>query len=238
MDLFEEAMTAVREDAAMFGVTGACPVSFEPGQHGSKVLLISGDNAGGKSLVCKYVESSMHRDADEHKLRIEFMRIGMQLRSSGGMQRAFIFGDEGSESTGQITVHSILGAIRTSKGRTSAHMVCLDEPDIGLSEGYQAAVGETLHAYAADLPKHSVGLIVVTHSRPIASRLMTLAPHAMRVGDDLRPTASWIQDGPLPRSVEDLESLGQRATERFRAITRIQKERKAERAARGTSSRR
>jgi predicted ATPase len=234
-----DAVNAVLGDGEMFGAAGACPVRYEEGGAGSRVLLVTGENAGGKSLVCRFIGQVMLRDAKAAGEALEFMRIGMEMRSKGGMACVFVFGDESWQSTGELTAHSVLGAIRNSRERGRAHAVCLDEPDTGLSESYQAAVGEALAAYAADLPELASGLIVVSHSRPLVSRLFALAPHCMRVGDDLRPTAEWLGNGSLPCSIEDLESLKQRSDARFRAVSDIQARRKAALSARaGAGNRR
>ncbi len=219
--ILQEAIDAVVEDTEMFGVDGACPVSYEPSKTGSKILLISGDNAGGKSLVCRFL-SITARQLD----KIEFIRIGMELRTASDMARVFVFGDEGRCSTGELTAHSILGAIHNSRQRTHAHIVCLDEPDIGLSEGYQEAVGKTLHDYGVTLPDLAEGLVVVTHSRPIAKALVKLDPHKFRVGDDLRLTQDWLTEGPLKRSLDDLANLKKLSHARFLAVTHIQNARK------------
>jgi len=221
MSLLQEAIDAIVEDTEMFGIDGACPVAYEPPNNDSRILLISGDNAGGKSLVCRFLSLTFSRS------KIEFMRIGMEMRTNGGMVRTFIFGDEGRCSTGELTAHSVLGAIHNSKQRTHAHVVCLDEPDTGLSEGYQQAVGETLVDYASTLPEHAAGLVVVTHSRFIANALMKLDPHRFRVGDDLRLTREWIRKGPLKRSMEDLANLKKISHKRFLAVTKVQNARKA-----------
>lgn len=224
-----EAVRVMAEDDEMFGRSGACPMLLEPGNPGTRILLVTGENAGGKSLVCRFIAQHVARMAADAETKVEFMRIGMELRSAPGIHRAFIFGDEGIDSTGRNTVKSVLGALRTSAARETPHVVCLDEPDIGLSEGYQAAVGETLARYGADLPDTAVGLVVVTHSRPIASRLLELRPHCIRVGDDLRPTAEWLENGPLPRTADDLQGLCSMAANRYRAVNTIQTTRRAER---------
>jgi hypothetical protein len=128
----------VLDDTEVFGAIGACPTAYEPARKASsRILLISGDNAGGKSFFCKYLSQFVREET-----KMEVMRIGMEMRTTGGMVRSFVFGDEGRCSTGELTAHSILGVIHNSRQRGHSHMVCLDEPDVGLSEGYQAAAIE------------------------------------------------------------------------------------------------
>ena len=51
-----------------------------------------------------------------------------------------------TSSTENISVRTALAGIRNSRDRTHPHILMLDEPDIGLSEGYQKALGEELAA--------------------------------------------------------------------------------------------
>lgn len=225
-----DALNEAAEDDELFGTGGACPSLFEPGHPESRVLLISGENAGGKSLFCRFLQTVIQHDHE----KFEFMRVGMEMRSQGGIRRALMFGNESDESTGQISIRCVRGGISTCQGRENPHILCLDEPDIGLSEGYQAGLGELIANFACDLPKLTEGLVIVTHSRPIARALLSTldhSPHCIRVGDDLRTTAEWIDKGPLPRTVDDVESLNGRSVERFRAVNKVIQQRRAERAA-------
>ncbi len=224
-DLMQRALGDILGDGELTGPDGAVPVAWEPGRGGT--LLVTGENAGGKSLLSRLLGQYLRDRAADDGRKLEWLPVSMGLRTEPGIHRAFMFGDEQSDSTGKISVRSVLGGIRTSRGRENAHVLCLDEPDIGLSEGYAAGLGDLLAAYAADLPPSSEGFVVVTHSRPIAQRLMALCPHALRVGDDLRPTASWLRDGPLPRTAADVEALPALAARRLRSVQAIINSRRA-----------
>ncbi len=189
---------------------------LEPGNP--RLILISGSNGGGKSFLVKALGSYLHLEA---KGKVEWMAVGMSLRTSPGMARAFMFGDEGRESTGRISLKAVLGGLRTCKGREHPHALILDEPDVGLSEGYQAGLGELLSDFAGDLPALTRALIVVTHSRTIAKALSDAGATCVRIGDDLRPTADWIRDGDSPRTAKDIEELSDRTIARMRAIQAV-----------------
>lgn len=138
-----------------------------------------------------------------------------------------MFGDESTSSTGQASFRAVRGGLTTCRGRTTPHILIMDEPDIGLSEGYQAALGDMIDEFASDLPDTTVGLLVVSHARPLISKLMHLNPTCIRVGDDLRPTRQWLEQGDLPRTIADIESLRDKALTRFRAIHAVAEARKA-----------
>lgn len=218
-----EIIECLVEDEDLFGAEGPCPVSFEPGDARSRILIVTGENAAGKSIALKAFQAYARRESDK---QVEVMRIGMEMRSQGGIERSFVFsGSEDEDSTGTLSINAVLGAIRTSIGRERRHMLLLDEPDIGLSEGYQAAVGCRLRSFMEEAPALLDGLVVATHSRPLVSALMDLKPHCLRVGSDLRPTAEWLRNGSLPQSMEDLERLHEIQVKRWRNVTKILRER-------------
>lgn len=224
LDLVE----AVRADAELFGPAGACPTLVEPGGN-DRLLLVTGGNAGGKSLVCRYLGSKA-RELSEGRSG-EYMLIGMGKRTEAGMHRAFIFGaNEASESTGKVSSRAVRGAFRTCQGREHAHYLCLDEPDIGLSEEMQHGMGAAIADFAAALPPLTQGLVVVTHSRAIARALLAHEPWCIRAGDDLRPTRDWANSAVVPASAGDFWSLEDRARARWHAVQGVLDARKAERA--------
>lgn len=226
-DVFAESLDDTLADADLFGREGACPVLHEGGNP--HLVLVSGENAGGKSFFGRYLGVGVASRKDE--CRIEYLPVTMGMRTASGLHRVFMFpGEEGRESTGRISIAAVLGALRTCRGRSEPHWLLLDEPDVGLSESYQRALGETLRQFAVELPETTAGLVVVTHSRILASEFTGADPTMIRVGSDLRPTREWIAQGDLPRSVADVENLSTVALHRMRAIARIMDARKAERS--------
>jgi hypothetical protein len=206
---------SVLADEALFGADGPCPVRAEEGAH-PRLLLVTGGNAGGKSLVCRF----LNQKASEAK--VEFMRVGMGRRTRPGIERSFIFGhDEDRESTGRVSANAVRGGINTCRGREHPHYLCLDEPDVGLSDEMQGGLGALLAGFAADMPDKTLGLVVVTHSRHVAKALLALSPRCLRVGDDLRPTAEWASAEPRPASAEAFLALGSVATGRLRAVQAV-----------------
>lgn len=210
------------EDTEFFGPEGACPARLEPGTN-ERVLLITGGNASGKSFACRYLDSIANAD------KVEFMRVGMGRRTSGGVERGLMFGEEGRNSTGLISGNVIQTGIRTCQGRGNPNVLCLDEPDIGMSEEMQDAAGRLLAKFGADLPKHTLGLVVVTHSRQIAGRLLALDPVCIRMGDDPRPTREWVERGPREMSLEDFEAVSEISGNRRKAIQAVLNDRARQR---------
>lgn len=229
MPTLDELLQNVTEDDELFGEDGPCPVRFE-GDPASRVLVVTGDNASGKSFLCKFLDA---RARDTWERSVEFMRVGMGRRTAPGIERSFIFGgNEDRESTGRVSSNAIKGGLSTSRNRNNAHFLCFDEPDIGLSARLQAGLGAVLADFARDLPEHLSGLIVVTHAQPIVRALLEVSPRCARVGGGTATTAEWAASVEPPATAEEFLDLGRVATERMRAIQAIMNARKAEQAPR------
>ena len=184
----------------------AVPSLFEEGAN-PRLMVISGENGGGKSLVVEILRRVSRDLAEEEGRSVEVMDIGMRRRIAAGMERTFIFGHEATESTGNVSLRTALAGIRNSRDRDNDHWLCLDEPDIGVGEGYHRALGVHLAEFGRDLPPSCSGFVVVSHSRAVIAELVAAGASSLRVGTDLRPVAEWIEKGDIQKSVEDLLAL-------------------------------
>ncbi len=205
--------TLAEED--YFGADGPVPAWAEFGHP--KCALVTGENASGKSFLTRGVAEKLRA---AHP-KMEVIPITMNGRSRSGIERLAIWGDESRQSTGRLSVRAVLGALGTCRARAHDHVLVLDEPDIGLAESYAGALGDYLAAFVEDMPVHTRGLVVVTHSRPLVRGLLSVEPTSVRVGDDPRPLARWLDEGPVPRSIEDIEALGERASATMSGIGRV-----------------
>ncbi|MGU3656021.1 ATP-binding protein [Methylobacterium fujisawaense] len=225
--LLNDATAATLAETDYFGPDGPVPTRVASGHP--KFALVTGENASGKSFLVRALGQRM-RDAHP---KLEILAVTMSLRSQGGMARAFLFGDEQRESTGRNSIKAVLAGIRACRERQHDHVLILDEPDIGLAESYAGALGAYLAAFVEDMPDRTLGLVVVTHSRPLVRGLLPTAPAAIRVGDDPRPLEQWLREGPLPRGMEEIEALGERAAATMRGINRVRNARSEAKQASG-----
>lgn len=196
------------------------PCSLEVGAK-KDILVVSGENAGGKSLAFMVLGQLGRSFAKLDGHSLEVMDIGMGRRTESGMMKGFMFGDEAIDSTGNISIKVMQTAVRTSRERGGYHYLVLDEPDIGVGEGYHNAIGSYLSEYAAELPEKCLGFMVATHSRRIAQKLLDVGASSLRVGADLRPVREWIRDGDIEKTVDDLLALKDISLERFRAVSKM-----------------
>jgi hypothetical protein len=165
----------------------------------SKLVLVLGDNATGKS-VFRNVITALGRKSD-----VEVMGLSMQGRTQIGIVRGMIYGDEGSDSTGRNSVSTVVTGIRTSQGRENEHALFWDEPDIGLSDNAAAGIGVRIGTFIEEAPEKLVGAFVVTHRRYLVEHLVAAKPHVIFTGPN--PPASldeWFDRRIWPQMPEDL----------------------------------
>jgi hypothetical protein len=203
------------------------PSLFEEGTN-PRLLLISGENAGGKSLAVAILRRVSNELAGIEGGHLEVMDIGMNRRVAAGIERSFIFGHEATESTGNVSIRTAIKGIENSRSRDNPHWLILDEPDIGVGDGYHRAIGQYLADFASSLHPACMGLAVVTHSRDIAREIMNAGASSLRVGPDLRPVQDWLANGDRPKSVEDLMALQGEARNMKSKVTRLLEMLKAE----------
>ena len=183
----------------------------------SNLAVVLGENASGKSFVRRCVHSICKA------VGVEFLGISMELRAQGGIERAFIFGDEGWQATGVISIKTVITGISTCRARDNAHAMFWDEPDLGLSDSAAASVGLAIADFVRKPGKHTKAILVATHNRHVVEQLAPLDPHYVHVGCE--PTEApatlgdWITRPVAP--CRDLEKLSDTMLTRFRAIAAL-----------------
>jgi hypothetical protein len=198
------------------GTTPAIDVRWAKGPKGARLVLAVGENASGKSFYRRVIQSwCQHRS----KEGIECIDLSMERRSVSGFSRAFIYGgDESHDSTGRLTVSSILGAIRTSQGREKPHILIWDEPDLGLSETGSLGAALEIREFMGAPPKHLVMAVVVSHSRAILQGLREIPHHFLHFGQEAHTLDSWLQ---RPIQARRLEEIREANLDRYRRIQAI-----------------
>ncbi|HIG92760.1 TPA: hypothetical protein HA242_05880 [Candidatus Woesearchaeota archaeon] len=177
------------------------PVQYTPGL--SALLLLTGENASGKSFFVRLMAAYVH-----FRLETEPILVDMSLRTESDIKRALVFGDEERDSTGNISLKSVINGIKTSKGRQNAHYLMYDEPEIGLSDGYQMALGNYVAKFMDELPAKIKGLVIATHSKYVARPLVPYNPNHIRFGDTLT-LEQWLEEEPREKSEAELLALQQ-----------------------------
>jgi len=219
-----KAILEVATESDVFGQDSPCPIFLEEGDI-PEVWVISGENAGGKSILCKAIQGKLQAIAKKDNQPFVAMRVGMDMRTDSGIVRGMMFGSEQYDSTGNNSVQTALTGLKSARERDELHWLILDEPDIGLGAGYRKALGEAFADFAQNLPEKTLGFMVVTHASEIVGPLINAGASSIRVGPDRRPVREWLRDGDLPKSFEDLQNLNQVARQTWRDIEDVTRNR-------------
>jgi hypothetical protein len=220
------ARTVIEGTLALDYFTGTNPavdVCWAKGPKGSKLVLAVGENASGKSFYRRVIQSwCQHRS----KEGIECIDLSMERRSVSSVTRAFIYGgDEGRDSTGRLTVSSILGAIHTSQGREKPHILIWDEPDLGLSEAGSLGAAQEINEFMQDPPKRLVMAVVVSHSRTMLRGLREIPHHFLHFGKESHTLDSWLQRPVQPRRLDEIREANLARYKAIQVILNAQKAR-------------
>ena len=183
----------------------AIPHIWVPGT--SKIVLVLGDNAGGKSFFRRLVRLVTHAGGQAkvgpHPVE-EFIHLSMESRTSTGMgmdriSRVLVYGDESEDSTGQLTATIVEGGIKTAEKRDNSIILYWDEPDIGMAAAAQAGVGVRIREFASNLPEHVEAVFITTHSPILVAQLLKAeeSPHYIFLGGDGNPPQTvqeWVKE--------------------------------------------
>lgn len=187
-----------------------------------RLVLIVGENASGKSLFFRALigRAQMYK-ASPITISIR-ERSGSGTFEMAGMRRAMMFGEENEQSTGATSVKVVSTGFKNLASREKS-VLGLDEPEMGLSDGYAEAFGEYIGAMAYDTPTSCLGVIVVTHSRILARGLVGgfgKAPTFVRLGEGPSTLDEWL-DTPEVHSVDELLALHDIGFERWRTVSKL-----------------
>ncbi|OHD23654.1 MAG: hypothetical protein A2Y38_23435 [Spirochaetes bacterium GWB1_59_5] len=212
----------------------AIPFVWDQGDPASKLVLVLGENAGGKSFfrriireltrIARVNDMGKHIPAGPFPVA-EMVHLSMEGRTGGGFASSCVYGTEGWLSTGANSAHTITKGIETLQGRGHRTVAYWDEPDIGMSNGCAAGAGVTLRTFVESPSLLVQAIFVTTHSVPLAWQLttgLTHKPHYVYLGSMTPPAtlADWFvaQQSPVPVSPEALHETGNRRFLRIRDI--------------------
>lgn len=181
----------------------------------SKILLMSGLNASGKSVIGKVFEGTCKKN------QIPFRSCSMRNRTSGLMGQRLIFGDESDSSTGYNSFSAALSGLKSTFDSETPSLMILDEPDIGLSEEYAGALGE----YFAQLLNESIqktqGIVIISHSKNMFKRFLEAYKNPVSksyIGKKEVGFDEWLYKENLRLSVDDLLGMDEKQNSMYSKI--------------------
>ena len=196
----------------------------------SNVFVVVGDNACGKSFfvdTARTVARNLNPEVSTVSISIR-ERTGSGTDPMAAMRRAMMFGDEQEQSTGAISAGMIQKGFnnlqsRLEEGKKS--VLVLDEPELGLSENFHAAVGSLIAQLASQTDPQSGAAVIVSHSRRLVTALMQTAnvPVSAVVMGEHQGLAQWLEDSE-DKPIEELLALKERNRDKHRQLDNIFKE--------------
>lgn len=186
--------------------------------NNSPLVIIYGDNASGKSLIASAFEMLLRKPKDATP--IEVRNACMRNRTASGMERAFVYGDESDQSTGQTSISVVIKAIRSTDGKKPG-VVILDEPDVGLADRFQPALAQYVCNTLKDFEGSDRGMIVISHNKTLIGNIIAGYDNPISfigVGTILSYW-DWVAS-QRPATIEELLSLSDKSHDQWRAISK------------------
>ena len=188
-----------------------------------RLTVIVGENASGKSLLARAICSK----AKQHHDMVP-VSVSIRERTESGMRRAFMFGEEEQHSTGGVSAGTVVTAFKQKYDKP--WLLMLDEPEMGMSEGYAGALGEFIGELSKGPHENLCGVLVVTHSRPLVRGLIARFPAAptfvwMSVTDEPIETGDidfWLKT-PDVKTIDQFMALRKVSLDRFRQVNEFLK---------------
>lgn len=220
----------------------AIPYVWTPGDPDSKLLLVLGENAGGKSLFRRlFIELTRRgREASFGQKEVkpsrfplhEVIHLSMEGRAGTDMnpiRQQMVYGGEEWMSTGSLTASLITKGIKTAKGREHETSLYWDEPCVGMSACCQMGAGITVREFVDNLDlaanEHIVAVVITSHSPWFVDQLLGCheRPHYLYLGSFAGPSTieEWVEGERTPVVPIDPEMLDRLSHERFEMVRTI-----------------
>ena len=190
----------------------------------SKVAVIYGDNASGKSFFFKKLIRTLKELVPTSHIQ-EIFLASMSMRTGSSDAQTFMYPRESKMSTGDNSVRAIKGCFYNGKSRSHPVWLFFDEPDMGLSSRYASAMGCYLAQEVNALPDHIKGVCIVSHSGELLDALLANLneqPHTIGLATTASLSAFIEQQRAAEASVEDLLNLGKSASDTSRRIYQLE----------------
>jgi len=187
-----------------------------------RLLIVTGENAGGKSFIRRVFQAFL---ADRRPPIVSYtfcMEARSRSAEDANLLLGMAYGPEARYATSVNTMRAIRSILDTSEKASNdrRHVIILDEPEIGLSEESELAIGKMVaERLSGDWPHKRAGVVVMTHSRHVVRALMGIdGAKFLNLFDRYGSAEEWLEREVVPT---DLDVLDVESQERFRRLTRM-----------------
>lgn len=180
--------------------------------NNSQALIIYGENVSGKSLIGKLCEAIFRKDG------VGSRSASVGNRTASGIEKALIYGDETSQSTGATSFKVLDLCLTAGINDNGESLMILDEPDLGLSPKYSRTLGKYIAEKINEAPDDKY-LVVVSHNADfLESFYSILNIKSSYVGiNTTESLEEWIKSDSMA-SLDDLINLKSLDGDKYRAI--------------------
>lgn len=191
-----------------------------------RVAMLAGPNASGKSFLAECAMSWGRQWWDTRSMSVSIReRTGSGSGDMSGMRRAMMFGNEELHSTGAVSARVVKSAFDNVESWSKEGLktlLLLDEPEIGLSEGFCFGMGELIGTLVHVMHTGACGVIVISHSRALGKGLqeaMGVKPSFISTGSAMS-FEEWTKSEER-LSAEDLLNLREKDMSGFRQVRKM-----------------
>ena len=212
----------------LFSEKDGITLCVENKSEDSNVMLMSGDNASGKSIVCRLIKDI----AKKESCNVRETSMGDRAKK-GYMQQAITYGrygDENKESTGNLTAKRIIKDVEFLENYEQNFLMIVDEPEMGLGKDYHKALGQFLAKACERLHEtgRCKGFIICSHSKTMFKSFLYHTNFdliKLRLGEGNEESfCKWISNESKGKTMEDFINLPNKASERRKSIGKYLKD--------------
>ena len=166
----------------------------------TKITILTGRNAGGKSLIRKLMSGKARKQSGKDKIRIP--HASQQLRTEVNPELGAL-GSFAHDLEWLATSTSTISNIEKAFKVEGADYLVIDEPEIGVGEELQLGLADWLNDKLVDYPK---GVLIICHSRLLVQNIK----HNHFINLEGMSFDEWTSRVPVKLPVEDfLEFSGE-----------------------------
>jgi hypothetical protein len=190
--------------------------STDSDNHDDNLILMSGENASGKSIVCRMLARMAAESGIEH---LEVSMGDRNGKNPFDKVRDFArYGEECAESTGYLTFQRILKDRKRLIAGDKDFVFTIDEAELGLSEEYHKALGQFIaetHIAFAETGRCKM-FLVCSHSKTLLNGILAALnskPSSLLLSLSGCSTTlyEWLAMPVQHRTIDELLSLPSRA---------------------------
>lgn len=171
----------------------------------NEITILTGRNAGGKSLIRKLLTPNIEGQLSKKKVLIP--HASQELRTKSNPEMGALSG-MAHDAEWLATSDNTLSIIQKVFKHTDADFIVIDEPEIGMGEELQLGMVDYLND---EIKKFGKGVLVITHSRITVRGLV----HNKFINLEGMTYDEWLNRVPQKLAVDEFDSY---ATELFKAV--------------------